>query len=102
MQIWGWWVYGERCRQDKAKYYRKNIAWKKVSELVRSGYTTDQAYDLIYNLMINDKYMGVNFDLLCIVDLLDKADFEKCLSKKILNLYLLCALVRPFSVKIIY
>ena len=56
---------------DKAKYYRRNIVWKKVSELIRAGYSADQACDLIYrcygrgcsvtkiiNEMINDKKVG--------------------------------------------
>ena len=37
----------ERCAY-KAKYYWRNIVWKKVSELIRAGYTADQACDLIY------------------------------------------------------
>ena len=55
----------------KYKYYRRNVFWRKVSELILAGYSSDEACDLIYscyghgssvtkiiNLMINDKKRG--------------------------------------------
>ena len=56
---------------DKSKYYRRNIVWQKVSELILAGYSADEACDLIYrcyghgssvtciiNFMIRDKKTG--------------------------------------------
>ena len=50
---------------DKSKYYRRNVFWTKVSELILAGYSSDQACDLIYcsvtkiiNKMIADKKEG--------------------------------------------
>jgi len=56
---------------DKSKYYRRNIVWRKVSELILAGYSADEACDLIYrcygrgssvtrliNFMIRDKKTG--------------------------------------------
>ena len=56
---------------DKSKYYRRNIVWRKVSELILAGYSADEACDLIYrcygcgssvtriiNFMIHDKKTG--------------------------------------------
>jgi len=55
----------------KSKYYWRNVFWKKVSELIRAGYTADVAIDKIYqcygmdsattsiiNAMIRDKKIG--------------------------------------------
>ena len=36
----------ERGR-DKYKYYRRNVVWQKVSELVRGGFTAESACDRI-------------------------------------------------------
>ena len=33
---------------DKCKYYRRNIFWSKVNELVLAGHSADEACDLIY------------------------------------------------------
>ncbi len=33
----------------KYKYYRRNAFWRKVSELILAGYSSDEACDLIYN-----------------------------------------------------
>ena len=33
---------------DKCKYYRRNVFWKKVNELVLAGHSADEACDLIY------------------------------------------------------
>jgi hypothetical protein len=56
---------------DKSKYYRRNVFWTKVHELILAGYSSDQACDLIYrcygrgcsvtniiNKMIADKKEG--------------------------------------------
>jgi hypothetical protein len=56
---------------DKSKYYRRNVFWRKVSELVLAGYSSDEACDRIYqcygrgcsvtkiiNGMIKDKKEG--------------------------------------------
>ena len=56
---------------DKSKYYRRNVFWKKVGELILSGLSSDEACDLIYhcygpscsvtcilNKMISDKKTG--------------------------------------------
>lgn len=56
---------------DKSKYYRRNVFWTKVSELILAGYSSDRACDLVYrcygrgcsvtkiiNKMIADKKEG--------------------------------------------
>ena len=57
--------------QDKYQYYRRDVFWSKVAELVRAGFTSDRACDKIYdvyggnmsvtkiiNAMIVDKKIG--------------------------------------------
>ena len=36
--------------RDRFNYYRRNVFWMKVSELVRAGYTADRACELIYSV----------------------------------------------------
>jgi hypothetical protein len=43
------WTAAERGR-DKYKYYRRNVVWQKVSELVRGGFTAESACDRIYSV----------------------------------------------------
>ena len=43
------WTATERGR-DKFKYYRRNVVWKKICELVRGGYTAESACDKIYSV----------------------------------------------------
>jgi hypothetical protein len=43
------WTPAERGR-DKFNYYRRNVVWKKISELVRGGYTAERACDKIYSV----------------------------------------------------
>jgi hypothetical protein len=43
------WTATERGR-DKFKYYRRNVVWKKICELVRGGYTAERACDKIYSV----------------------------------------------------
>lgn len=56
---------------DKSKYYRRNVFWTKISELILAGYSSDEACDLVYrcygrgcsvtkiiNKMIADKKEG--------------------------------------------
>ena len=56
---------------DKYRYYRRNLFWLKVGEMVRAGYTAERACDKIYqayganlsvtkiiNAMIKDKPRG--------------------------------------------
>ena len=56
---------------DKSKYYRRNVFWKKVGELILAGLSSDDACDLVYrcygsscsvtcilNKMISDKKVG--------------------------------------------
>jgi hypothetical protein len=52
-ELWGEYEFGARGYKaakdftekergaDKAKYYRRNIIWKKVSELIGAGYTAE-------------------------------------------------------------
>ena len=42
------WTATERGR-DKFKYYRQNVVWKKICELVCGGYTAESACDKIYS-----------------------------------------------------
>ncbi len=57
--------------QDKCKYYRRNVFWRKVKELVLAGCSANEACDLIYrsygqscsvtkilSYMIRDKKIG--------------------------------------------
>jgi hypothetical protein len=56
---------------DKSKYYRRNVFWRKVGDLILAGLSSDEACDLIYqcygpscsvtfilNKMISDKKTG--------------------------------------------
>ena len=43
------WTAAERGR-DKYKYYRRNVVWQKVSELVRGGFTAERGCDRIYSV----------------------------------------------------
>ena len=36
--------------RDKYKYYRRNVVWQKVSELVRGGFAAESACDRIYSV----------------------------------------------------
>ena len=62
---------GKERGADKCKYYRRNMFWKKVGDLILAGLSSDKACDLIYqcygplcsvtfilNKMISDKKTG--------------------------------------------
>ncbi len=43
------WTAAEQGR-DNFKYYWRNVVWKKISELVRGGYTAERACNKIYSV----------------------------------------------------
>ncbi len=66
---------------DKYRYYRQNVFWMKVSEMIRAGFTAERACDKIYsvygarlpitriiNAMIRDKKDGGHPELRVISD----------------------------------
>ena len=39
---------------DRYKYYKRNVFWVQVSEMVRTGHSADRAIDLIYRAYGSD------------------------------------------------